>query len=67
MGERIHISSNYVYMIESGKTLPSPAVLSRFSAVTGFNYDLTKIFLLRDKVEEYTVEVKKKLDLEDLP
>jgi len=67
MGKCLGISSNYVYMIEAGRTLPSPNVLHRFSAHFGFNFYLTRIILLRDKIEEYTEEVKKKLNLEDLP
>ncbi|NVM23651.1 MAG: helix-turn-helix transcriptional regulator [Desulfobacterales bacterium] len=63
MGECIHISPNYVYMIETGRALPSLRVLRRFAAHFGFNFQLIRLILLRDKLNQYKSELTKKFDL----
>jgi len=51
-------------MIETGRALPSSAVLLRFSARFGFNFHLTKIYLLKDKIDRFSDDVKEKLEVE---
>lgn len=60
------ISSNYIYMIETCRALPSPRLLKRFCKLFGFNDELARLFLMKDKIDEFSEEIKKKLGINRL-
>jgi hypothetical protein len=54
-------------MIETCRALPSPRLLKRFSELFGFNYELAKLLLFKDKIDEFAKETRKRLHLPDIP
>ncbi|NIO21999.1 MAG: helix-turn-helix domain-containing protein, partial [Candidatus Aenigmarchaeota archaeon] len=65
VGKRVGISCNYTYMIERGIHLPSLKVLYRFSGQFGFNYNLLRILLMKDKIDQFTKETRTRLKMDD--
>ncbi len=63
MGGALRLTGNYVHMIETGKVLPSPRAIKRLCEYVGFNFELAKLILLKDKVESFTKDLKKRLQL----
>ena len=63
LGGRLYCTGNYLYMIESGRALPSQKLLCRFCREFGFNFNLAKVYFLEDKVGQYREEVKESLGL----
>lgn len=62
----MRLTGNYVHLIETGKVLPSSRAIKKLCDYIGFNFELARLILLKDKVESFTDDLKKRLQLSDV-
>jgi DNA-binding XRE family transcriptional regulator len=58
----LHVSSNYIYMIEAGRRLPSFEFCLRFAALFSINPPWIKSIWLRDYITHIEYKVKDRLE-----
>ena len=64
-GDLLGISSNYLYMIENARALPSMKLLKTFCRLIGYNYRLAKLKLFQNRIDLFAEALKKKMKIDD--